>query len=56
MMYVDWIIAALGAIVAYMLLGYVWAWWSDRRAPGGSQQRRPPRPPQRNGRNGDEGT
>ena len=31
MMYYEWIFAALGVIVAYMLLGYAWAWWTQRR-------------------------
>ena len=26
MMYVEWIMAALGVIVIYMLLGYAWMW------------------------------
>jgi hypothetical protein len=29
MIYYEWIIAALGVIVVYMLLGYAWAWWGD---------------------------
>jgi hypothetical protein len=29
--YYEWIIAALGVIVVYMLLGYAWAWWSERK-------------------------
>ena len=40
MMYVEWIIAALGAIVAYMLFGYLWAWWSERGSARQSEQRR----------------
>lgn len=31
MMYYEWILAALGVIVAYMLLGYLWAWWTERK-------------------------
>lgn len=31
MMYYQWIVAALGVIVAYMLFGLVWAWWTQRR-------------------------
>ncbi len=31
MMYYEWIIAALGVIVVYMLLGYAWTWWSERK-------------------------
>jgi len=30
MIYFEWILAALGVIVIYMLLGYAWAWWNDR--------------------------
>jgi len=30
MLYLDWIMAALAAIVVYMLLAYAWAWWSER--------------------------
>lgn len=30
-MYYEWIAAALGVIVVYMLLGYVWVWWTARR-------------------------
>jgi hypothetical protein len=30
MTYLDWITAALAVIVVYMLLGYAWAWWSER--------------------------
>ncbi len=30
MMYVEWVIAALGVIVIYMLLGYAWVWWTER--------------------------
>lgn len=30
MLYLDWIMAALAVIVVYMLLGYAWAWWSER--------------------------
>ena len=41
MMYFEWIVGALGAIVVYMLLGYLWAWWSERGAPPPSEQRRP---------------
>lgn len=28
MMYFEWIMAALGVIVVYMLLGYAWVWWT----------------------------
>ena len=31
MMYYEWIIAALGVIIVYMLLGYAWARWRARR-------------------------
>ncbi len=31
MMYYQWIAAALGVIVVYMLLGYGWVLWSKRR-------------------------
>ena len=30
MMYYEWIMAALGVIVVYMLLGYAWVWWTER--------------------------
>ncbi len=30
MMYYQWIMAALGVIVVYMLLGYAWVWWTER--------------------------
>jgi hypothetical protein len=30
-MYYEWIVAALGVIVVYMLLAYAWAWWSERK-------------------------
>jgi len=30
MMYFEWIMAALGVIVVYMLLGYAWVWWTAR--------------------------
>ncbi len=30
MMYYEWIMAALGVIVIYMLLGYAWVWWTER--------------------------
>jgi len=30
MMYYEWVLAALGVIVIYMLLGYAWTWWNDR--------------------------
>ncbi len=30
MMYYEWIMAALGIIVVYMLLGYAWVWWTER--------------------------
>ncbi len=33
MMYYEWIMAALGVIVVYMLLGYAWLWWTARRKP-----------------------
>ncbi len=29
-MYYEWIMAALGVIVIYMLLGYAWVWWTER--------------------------
>ena len=32
MLFYQWIAAALGVIVVYMLLGYGWAVWVDRRA------------------------
>lgn len=31
MMYLEWIMAALAAIVVYMLAGYAWAWWTERK-------------------------
>jgi hypothetical protein len=31
MMYFEWIMAALGVIVVYMLLGYSWVWWTTRK-------------------------
>jgi len=31
MMYALWIEGALVAIVVYMLLGYAWAWWIERK-------------------------
>lgn len=31
MIYYQWIIAALGVIVVYMLLGYGWVWWKVQR-------------------------
>lgn len=31
MIYLDWIIAALAALVVYMLLGYAWALWTERK-------------------------
>lgn len=30
MMYYQWIVAALGVIVIYMVAVYVWAWWIDK--------------------------
>jgi hypothetical protein len=30
MMYYEWIVAALGVVVVYMLLAYAWAWWKGR--------------------------
>ncbi|GBE43920.1 hypothetical protein BMS3Bbin10_02003 [bacterium BMS3Bbin10] len=30
-MYYQWIVAALGVVVVYMLLGYGWALWVERR-------------------------
>ena len=30
-MYYEWIIAALGVIVVYILLGYAWTWLSERK-------------------------
>lgn len=35
MMYYQWIVAALGVIVVYMLLAYLWAWWTGRHDKGG---------------------
>ncbi|MCH8240365.1 MAG: hypothetical protein IIB62_10020 [Proteobacteria bacterium] len=34
MLYYQWIVAALGVIVIYMLLGYGWVLWSKRRKAG----------------------
>lgn len=31
MMYLDWIMAALAALVVYMLPGYAWALWTERK-------------------------
>lgn len=31
MMYYQWILAALGVIVVYMLLAYAWMWWTGRK-------------------------
>lgn len=31
MMYYEWIVAALGVIAAYMIVGYLWAWWRRRQ-------------------------
>lgn len=31
MMYFQWIAAALLVIVVYMLLGYLWLWWTTRK-------------------------
>lgn len=31
MMYYQWVVAALGVIVIYMVAAYVWAWWRKHR-------------------------
>lgn len=31
MMYYQWVVAALGVIVIYMVAAYVWAWWTKHR-------------------------
>lgn len=31
MMYAIWIEAALAIIIVYMLMGYAWAWWVERK-------------------------
>ncbi len=31
MMYFEWIIAALGVIVVYFLIGYAGVWWTARQ-------------------------
>lgn len=38
-MYYEWIVAALGVIVAYMLLGLLWAWWKERRGQNGKHRK-----------------
>lgn len=40
MMYYEWIAAALAAIIVYMLLGYLWAWWVERRGAGSRKDRK----------------
>lgn len=48
MLYAEWILAALGVIVVYTLLGYAWVLWIDRK-PGPGR----PHPPSEHRRLGD---